>query len=67
MKFLLGNKRGEESFSVIYRKEEYSFDVEPALESGYASIMINWEDATKRKTLTGPFNIFINLILKLAL
>ena len=41
MKFTLGDKRTKESFSVIYQEEEYSFDVVPAQESGYVSIMIN--------------------------
>ena len=41
MRFSLSGKRDEESFSVIYREEEYSFDLEPTQESGYASIMIN--------------------------
>jgi hypothetical protein len=41
MKFLIGESREDQKFSLIYRDEDYSFDIEPHNGSGFASILIN--------------------------
>jgi hypothetical protein len=41
MKFLIQEALKDKNLSLVYRTEDYSFDVEPLDESGDASIMIN--------------------------
>jgi hypothetical protein len=41
MKFLIQNPQEVQKFSLVYRAEDYSFDVEPLDGSGDTSIMIN--------------------------
>lgn len=41
MKFLIKEPQKDLNFSLIYREEDYSFDVEPLEGSGDTSIMIN--------------------------
>lgn len=41
MEFTLDTKATKKNFSLIYREEEYSFDIEPSQEAGFVSIMIN--------------------------
>jgi len=41
MKFLIQDPQEDQNFSLVYRAEDYSFDVEPLDGTGEASIMIN--------------------------
>jgi len=41
MKFLIQEPHNDQNFILVYRKEDYSFDIEPLVESGDASILIN--------------------------
>ena len=41
MKFIVQDPQEEQNFSLIYRDEDYSFDVEPLYGTGESSIMIN--------------------------
>jgi hypothetical protein len=41
MKFLVQKSQTDQNFSLVYRKEDYSFDIEPHDNSGFTSIMIN--------------------------
>jgi hypothetical protein len=41
MKFLVQERQKNQNFSLVYRKEDYSFDTEPLDGSGFTSIMIN--------------------------
>lgn len=41
MKFLIKEPQEDQNFSLVYRAEDYSFDVEPLNGSGDTSIMIN--------------------------
>ncbi len=41
MKFLIKTPQKDQNFSLVYRDEDYSFDVEPLDGSGDTSIMIN--------------------------
>lgn len=41
MKFLIKEHQEDQNFSLVYRAEDYSFDVEPLDGSGDTSIMIN--------------------------
>ena len=41
MKFIIQEPKKKQNFSLIYRSEDYSFDIEPLEESGVTSIMIN--------------------------
>ncbi len=41
MKFLIKEPQEDQNFSLVYRAEDYSFDVEPLDGSGDTSIMIN--------------------------
>lgn len=41
MKFLTHSNETAQTFSLVYREEDYSFDVEPLNSSGFTSIMIN--------------------------
>ncbi len=41
MKFLINEPQKDQNFSLVYREEDYSFDVEPLDGSGDTSIMIN--------------------------
>jgi hypothetical protein len=41
MKFLFQKSRIDQHFLLVYRSEDYSFDVEPLNERGISSIMIN--------------------------
>lgn len=41
MKFLIQEPQEDQNFSLVYRTEDYSFDVEPLDGSGDTSIMIN--------------------------
>ncbi|MGC1877911.1 MAG: hypothetical protein WA347_05260 [Rhabdochlamydiaceae bacterium] len=41
MKFLIQKSEITQKFSLVYREEDYSFDIEPHDESGFTSIMVN--------------------------
>jgi hypothetical protein len=41
MKFLIQEPQEDQNFSLVYRPEDYSFDVEPHDGTGFTSIMIN--------------------------
>lgn len=41
MKFLIQEPQKDQNFSLVYRLEDYSFDVEPLDGTGDTSIMIN--------------------------
>lgn len=41
MKFLIQKSETTQTFSLVYREEDYSFDIEPHDDSGFTSIMIN--------------------------
>jgi hypothetical protein len=41
MKFLIQESQKDQNFSLVYRDEDYSFDIEPLDGSGVSSIMIN--------------------------
>ena len=41
MKFLIENSQKKQNFYLVYRKDDYAFDIEPHLGSGFTSIMIN--------------------------
>jgi hypothetical protein len=41
MKFLIQKSKITPTFSLVYREEDYSFDIEPHDGSGFTSIMIN--------------------------
>lgn len=41
MKFLIQESQNKQNFSLVYRSEDYSFDVEPLEGSGFTSILIN--------------------------
>lgn len=41
MKFLIEKNQKKQNFSLVYRKDEHSFDIEPHTESGFTSVMIN--------------------------
>lgn len=41
MKFLIQESQMVQNFSLVYREEDYSFDVEPHDGTGFTSIMIN--------------------------
>ncbi len=41
MRFLIQEPQGDQSFSLVYRDEDYSFDREPHDGTGFTSIMIN--------------------------
>ena len=41
MKFFIQEPQKDQNFSLVYRSEDYSFDVEPLDGSGDTSIMIN--------------------------
>ena len=41
MKFRIENKQEKQNFELVYRKDEYSFDIEPQDGSDHSSIMIN--------------------------
>lgn len=41
MKFLIQKNKTTQTFALVYREEDYSFDIEPHDGSGFTSIMIN--------------------------
>ena len=41
MKFLIQEPQTDQKFSLVYREEDYSFDIEPHDGSGFTSILIN--------------------------
>ena len=41
MKFLIQKNKTIQTFALVYREEDYSFDIEPHDGSGFTSIMIN--------------------------
>lgn len=41
MKFKIEETKKDQNFSLLYRSEEYSFDVEPFLGGGVTSILVN--------------------------
>lgn len=41
MKFLIQEPQKDQNFSLVYRPDDYSFDIEPLDETGDTSIMIN--------------------------
>lgn len=41
MKFLIEKSQKKQNFSLIYRNNDHSFDIEPHTGSGFTSIMIN--------------------------
>ncbi|MDP1978692.1 hypothetical protein [Undibacterium sp.] len=41
MKFVIEDARGSKKFILFYRDSDYSFDIEPGIKGGGASIMVN--------------------------
>ena len=41
MKFIIQPNKETQNFSLVYREEDYSFDIEPHDGFGFTSIMIN--------------------------
>ncbi len=41
MKFLISTNQVNQKFSLIYRENDYSFDIEPYYDYGFASILVN--------------------------
>jgi hypothetical protein len=41
MKFLIQKSETAQTFSLVYREEDYSFDIEPHEGTGFTSIMVN--------------------------